>query len=178
MKKKILVIGIVGMFLLLSCAPFSAVGQKVKANEKAVANVDDLPDLTVDPIITTTPLVFRVNALIHNIGTAPVPSGTQYNWKIKVAGESEENHITMRLNIPLEPGDTILGLPEELALIYLKIYHGREVTVIVDTMNQINESNEQNNFDTGAFPNSISLNSMFSMLEIFPIFERLLNRLN
>jgi len=48
MKKKILVLGIVSMFLLLSCCSLSAVGNNVNPIEQTKSSNGDLPDLTVD----------------------------------------------------------------------------------------------------------------------------------
>jgi hypothetical protein len=190
MNKKIIVFFIVGMFMLMSCISFSTIGMKTSVSEQSSKinlvkrSSEDLPDLTIEVIITPGPLYYYVNAIIRNVGTAPVPS-TYIVWEIKVSGE-EDQLIGNTQPLPLAPGESIYGLPQGVRGVpYLKLKHsGFEVTVIVDPIlgdkdGEIKESNENNNFDIGTFPYVKSydpFSPLFYFLSRISIIQRILEK--
>lgn len=199
MKKKIIAIGIVGMFLLMGLTTVSAVEKKTSLSEK-VSDVrlvtkdnEDLPDLTIELYIRTSDvsrLVWKITPLLYNKGTASVPEGTQIVLMEEYQGfDSWHNHS---LSEPLEPGDYI-QLPQSCN--YPKIAcAGTELTIVVDPLpgddypwpefnpdpefGVIKELNEDNNIDALVFPKAkYQYRPLFSLLNRFPMLQEILEKL-
>jgi len=203
MKRKIIAIGIIGMFLLTSVAGLSAVGIKVETSEKDVTNFDNLPDLTLE-ITKISPQSIKgcweVDMKICNEGTATAVFSEEtllmyiayYNGHVLFWGWFPDAP-------PLKPGDVITGH-----------YHpyfdecgngGGEITIAVDYLFEkpsgqpdhwwpdpdpeygyIDEIDDiENNVDTAVLPKARprEFNSpIFSLLSRFPIFQRILEKLS
>lgn len=187
MKKKIISIGILGMFLLLSCSALSTVGQKVETSEQAVTNVEDLPDLTIEIKLTYRKIgdYYRFEEWIRNEGTSTIPAGvyivTRY---FSTSGEGSWGKYP--LANPLNPGGTVYAIgsfPREN-------FEGKVMTAVVDppasddypwpelnpdpVYGLIKESNEDNNFYDCSIPHARSYSSfspLFLLLSRLPIFD-------
>jgi hypothetical protein len=199
MRNKIFVIGILGMFLLLSCLS-SAVGTNEGVSEKSSeANTverssDDLPDLKIW-LVFDRPFIgnyYNYETWVYNFGTATIPEGTYI--VIRYFSTPEENIVDVfKLAHPLKPYDNpydpslsihILGnFPKDL-------FKGDVLTVYVDPpyydgypvdkvspyypdplYGLIKETNEyDNNVHSFTFPHAKSCNSFYPL---FSLLERL-----
>ena len=122
--KKILVVGIIILFVGVNIQPVECFEQKNNrflnqrnSNEietstyKVTANNDNLPDLLIELNITDELTHWRIRATIHNKGTATIPAGTPIIWKIE---EDIKSLYWMKVIpfSPFEPNSSIKGLPE------------------------------------------------------------------
>ena len=148
MKKKIFVIGILGLFLMLNCLPVSALVQKVEANNTTKQTTDGLPDLRISPQGYGWWLgIFQLSCYIYNDGTATLDTGTEIDWKLEVEGR-EELDFTFTLEAPLRPGKVIflLDYDEKQGHFFSILEIGNKlITYTVDPNNKIEELNDDNN---------------------------------
>lgn len=187
MKKKIISIGILGMFLLLSCSALSTVGQKVETIEQTQTTGDDLPDLTIIVeyyMKLFWQIEFRVS--VSNEGTGTIPAGTYLVYRFFSTPE-EDFCFVMQTEHDLKPGDCKdLYVP-----IPTKVLKGNILTAVVDPPDYegycwpeldpdpvyglVQESNEDNNVDRCFIPprarSYSSFSPLFLLLSRLPIFD-------
>ena len=170
MNKKIIAIGIIGMFLATGLTAASAVKIKTVNKLEILSENEDLPDLIVEKIWIETEYdnyMSQWNVIIHatisNIGTAEANytgPPTPHWW---TAFYIDGKHVDGDWIKELGPGESknIVGVEYYKTLDYKK----HEIRVYADYLNRVPESDEDNNnktttqsFSKSYYRNSICLN--------------------
>lgn len=190
MKNKIIAIGVICSFLLMTISSFSVLAEKtniLNENKKDNCNNEQLPDLTIkiefdrgdDP-----PLDIKMDVLIYNKGTVSIPRGTEFLWVIYDSNGEWVLTECITLDFKLMPGSHITRHNSNFNVIS---DFGREFIVIVDPTDEklyerceelnpdpeygvIKELNETNNFYKAKVP---KLKSYHNILIKLTLLERL-----
>ena len=172
MKKKIMSISILGMFLLLSVLPISSIGKNIETSKHIKISGDDLPDLTLNLEVTTYYWWYIMKTILRNEGTADVPAGT----RIVVSIRNEDDRLCSKsiFSEPLRPGE---GFESEYWWpMGDGAIAGKDIVAVVDPPGDswhphpeydpdpvyglIIELNEDNNIDTVFVPKARSRNTI------------------
>jgi len=189
MKRKLVALGIVSLFLVISFSSYSAIGTNKKEIEKEEINEDDLPDLTVELVIDSEDLTsYWLALIIHNNGTTAVPAGTYIVAK-SVGGYSKEE-----LKNALNPGDSIkyhnrwIYFKNERDVVRIEVDPPAQDGYPFPELNPnpiygiIDELNEDNNIGTFQLKSMVrSYNNrmlFFSLVKFIPIFSKILEKLS
>jgi len=172
MKKNMMSMSILSMFLLLSVLPITTIGQNVETSEQTQTTGDDLPDLTIELEITTNYWWYIMKTIVRNEGTADVPAGT----RIVVSIRNEDDRLCSKsiFSELLRPGE---GFESEYWWpMGDGAIAGKEIITVVDPLGDswhphpeydpdpeyglIIELNEDNNIDTVFVPKARSRNTI------------------
>jgi len=192
MKKKIITILVIGMFLLISSTSIIVLGKKTVTSEQKTTN-NDLPDLTIKINVFPSAYIYQVWATptIYNQGKTEIPKETVLVWRLVWSDGTTKGWGKMPLGEPLKPGEK-LDLWSGPVL-YRSDVAGRKLLAIVDPPGDehyvwkdldpdpeyglIEESNENNNIGSHTFP-KVKAFTQFGPLSVFlnrfPLLARLL----